>query len=544
VALILLIEDESLLRWTLATRLTKAGHTVHSVESLAEADRHIGVHQPDLVLLDLSLPDGHGLDFYERNMERLEESVVLVMTAVGEVEDAVRAMKLGAVDFLSKPIEHDALIRLVERSLAVRSDRLEATAARQHRERELSQGIVAHSAAIRRTLTIAEEVAISGIDSILVDGESGTGKNVVARHIHATSPRHDRPFLEVNCAAIPEQLLESELFGHERGAFTDAKQTRQATFELANGGTVLLDEIGELRLDLQAKLLHFLEGRRFRRVGGVREIQVDVRIIALTNRDIRAMVQEKQFRGDLYFRLSVFPITVPSLRERPEDILPLANHFISTLQPKFGRTLSGLTRDAEVRLLGYGWPGNVRELRNVIERAMILEKGSRIGPASLILDYPGGSACRCGPARGGRARDGAARHGCSGRQPDPGRRAPRHQPRSAQVSAQEARPLRRHAHPAHRRAPSPVPNRNPTRPVGVQLEATGQVTAGGPGSGRAVRAARETVGRGRVRSCRHGCCTSARTSRRGPRARGHERAFVASGSTLRAAGGFVRGEEG
>ncbi len=385
-ALILLIEDEKLLRWSLKKRLEKEGHTVHTAESLEEAEVHVTQHFPDMVLLDLSLPDGHGLDFYEKYHDALEESVVLVMTAVGEVEDAVRAMKLGALDFLPKPIDHKALIALVNRSLDVRATRRDAQVAKSIRQRKLDVDIVSHSPQFRETLELACEVSRSDVDTILLLGESGTGKNVVARYIHVNSSRSEGPYLEVNCAAIPEQLLESELFGHEKGAFTDAKKSKPGTFELANGGTVLLDEIGELRLDLQAKLLHLLENRVFRRVGGIREIRVDARIVALSNRNLRAMVRDRTFRDDLYYRVSVFPIQVPSLRERHEDILPLARYFLRFLQTKSGKSIKGFSRDAENVLISYSWPGNVRELRNVVERAIILEKGTEISLRSLILD--------------------------------------------------------------------------------------------------------------------------------------------------------------
>ncbi len=388
-ALILIVEDEKLLRWALNEQLTRAGHTVHAAADLAEAKEHLRKHQPDVMLLDLSLPDGHGLDFYQQHQRQLEDSVVIVMTAVGQVEDAVRAMKLGALDFLNKPVDQDELVRLVERSLTVRSDQLEVQAARQSRERHLRQELVAESPAFREVLRVAEEVARSEVSSILLLGESGSGKNVLAREIHAHSPRKKRPLIEVACAAIPDTLLESELLGHERGAFTDAKATRKGAFELADRGTVVLDEIGELKLELQAKLLHVLEERRLRRVGGSREIFVDVRVIALTNRDLKAMVGDGSFRQDLFYRLNVFPIQVPPLREHPEDILPLARFFLGQLQAKFGRRFDGFSREAENRLLGYSWPGNVRELRNVIERAMVLERGSLIGPGSLVLDRVG-----------------------------------------------------------------------------------------------------------------------------------------------------------
>lgn len=385
-ALILLVEDEKLLRWALEQQLARAGHAVVAAPDLATASAHLAAAQPDVVLLDLGLPDGHGLDFYEANRDRLEASVVIVMTALGAVHEAVRAMKLGALDFLTKPVDQAELVALVERSLAVRGDRLEAQAARRSREQTLAQAVVGDSPAFRAVLETAEQVAASDVATVLIQGESGSGKNVIARHLHAVSNRRSHPILEVSCATIPENLLESELFGHEKGAFTDAKSVKRGVFELAQGGTVVLDEIGELRLDVQAKLLHFLEERRFRRVGGTREITVDVRVIALTNRDLAAMVRDRTFRGDLFYRLAVFPIAVPALRERPEDILPLARHFLATVQPRLGRRFEGFERAAENLLLGYPWPGNVRELRNVVERAVVVERGPRVTEASLRLD--------------------------------------------------------------------------------------------------------------------------------------------------------------
>ncbi len=387
-ALILVVEDEKLLRWSMQQHLEGAGHTVHLAENLAQAADHLNRHQPDLMILDLRLPDGHGLDFFEASLDRLESTVVLIVTAVGQVEHAVRAMKLGAIDFLTKPVDSDELVRLVEKSVAKRGDLLEVLAARQHRERELGMDIVAESPSFRETLSIAADVAKSTVTSVLVQGASGTGKGVIARYIHAHSDRHQRPFLQMNCAAIPEQLMESELFGHEKGAFTDAKASKRGTLELANGGTVLLDEIGELKPGLQAKLLHVLEERFFRRVGGVREIHVDVRVLALTNRDLRAMVRSGTFRDDLFYRLNVFPISVPPLRERREDIIPLARHFLQALQTGRGILLDEISRQAENTLMAYSWPGNVRELRNAIERAVILEHGTRVTASSLILDGP------------------------------------------------------------------------------------------------------------------------------------------------------------
>ncbi|MEJ2086201.1 MAG: sigma 54-interacting transcriptional regulator [Acidobacteriota bacterium] len=241
----------------------------------------------------------------------------------------------------------------------------------------------------RKMMDVVIDVADSEVDTFLIQGESGTGKNVLARHIHSISRRRQKPILELSCAAVPDTLIESELFGHERGAFTDAKTTRRGVFELADGGTVVLDEIGELKLELQSKLLHVLEERRLRRVGGTREIRIDVRVIGLTNRDLAAMTQSGTFRQDLFYRLNIFPITVPPLRQRPEDILPLAYHFLETLKSKLGRDFRGFSQEAEDALLSYSWPGNIRELRNVVERAMILDRSDKIEASSLILDQVG-----------------------------------------------------------------------------------------------------------------------------------------------------------
>ncbi len=403
-ALLLLVEDERLLRWALSEQLKRAGHTVHAAANLEEAAEHLAAHQPDVLLLDLSLPDGYGLDFYADHKAQLDDTVVIVMTAVGQVDDAVRAMKLGALDFLNKPVNQEELVQLIGRSLSMRGERREVEAARQTREKDLSQELIAEAPAFRQVVDIAGDVARSDVSSILLLGESGTGKNVLARHVHALSPRRDKPLIEVSCAAIPDNLLESELLGHEKGAFTDAKATRRGAFELADGGTVVLDEIAELKFELQAKLLHVLEERRMRRVGGTREIFIDVRVIALTNRELPKMVEDGRFRQDLYYRLSIFPITLPPLRRRLEDIMPLATLFLERLQPRFERSFEGFTRDAENRLLSYSWPGNVRELRNVVERAMILEHESLIGPTSLILTPVGEPAA---PQAPGPREDGA-----------------------------------------------------------------------------------------------------------------------------------------
>jgi two-component system, NtrC family, response regulator AtoC len=383
-ARLLLVEDERLLRWALSGQLKKAGHTVSEASSLATASIILRQQRPDVVLLDIQLEDGNGLDFLERERDRLADSAVIVLTAGGRIEDAVRAMKLGASDFLAKPVEPTDLLEVIGRATAMHRERLEAEVSRRSRERARGT-VIANSPAMREALKMAETVAASGSTTVLILGDTGSGKEVVARYIHQLSPRAAAPLQALNCAALPENLVESELFGYEKGAFTDAKGSRKGLFELADGGTVVLDEIGELPLPLQSKLLRFLEERTLRRLGGVREIAVDVRIIALTNRSLREHVRNGQFREDLFHRLHVFPITVPPLRERREDIIPLALEFARQFGAACGRKFEGLTPDLEERLLAHPWTGNVRELRNLIERAAILETGNRLTGQALPL---------------------------------------------------------------------------------------------------------------------------------------------------------------
>ena len=382
---LLLVEDENLLRWALRTRLMRAGHTVDEAPTLAVAEELLRRSRPEVVLLDVNLPDGNGLDFLASQREKLAESIVLVFTADGRVEDAVRAMKLGALDFLSKPVDQEELIRVVGQATALHRDRLEAEGSRRAREKQTSLRVIAESPAMESALSLALTVAASSSTTVLVQGETGVGKEVVARYIHANSPRVAGPLQALNCAALPENLVESELFGYEKGAFTDAKTARKGLFELADSGTVVLDEIGELPPLLQAKLLRFLEERAFRRIGGVREIAVDVRILALTNRSLEQQVVEGRFREDLFFRLNVFPITVPPLRERREDILPLALSFVRQFGAASGKRFTDIAPELKQRLLAHPWTGNVRELRNLMERAAIMETGEILTGESLQL---------------------------------------------------------------------------------------------------------------------------------------------------------------
>ena len=385
-ARLLLVEDESLLRWALRARLVRAGHEVDEAAALHEADELLRKRRPDVVLLDVNLPDGNGLDFLAAQHEKLAESIVLVFTADGRVEDAVRAMKLGAWDFLAKPVDQDELLRLIDKATAFHRQGLEAEGSRRARERQGKVRIIAQSPAMEDVLRMASTVAAAGATTVLLRGETGVGKEVIARYIHSCSPRASAPLQALNCAAIPEHLVESELFGYEKGAFTDAKSSRKGLFELADGGTVVLDEIGEVPPALQAKLLRVLEERTLRRLGGVREIAVDVRVIACTNRALEDDVATGRFREDLFYRLNVFPITVPALRERVEDILPLALDFVQQFGATAGKRFAEIDPELRQRLLAHQWTGNVRELRNLMERAAILESGPVLIGRSLPLD--------------------------------------------------------------------------------------------------------------------------------------------------------------
>jgi two-component system, NtrC family, response regulator AtoC len=384
-ARLLLVEDERLLRWALRTRLTRAGHSVDEAPTLRDAEELLKHQAHEVVLLDVNLPDGNGIEFLEEQREKLSDSVTIVMTADGSIEDAVRAMKLGANDFLTKPVDQDELIRRVDRALGMRRQGLEAEVSRRAREKQTKIDFVAESPLMVELLRMAATVAQAGSTTVLVHGETGSGKEVIARYIHAQSPRAGSPLQALNCAAMPETLVESELFGYEKGAFTDARNSRKGMFELADGGTIVLDEIGEIPLPLQAKLLRVLEEKTLRRLGGVREIAVDVRVLALTNRSLEQEVAAGRFREDLYYRLCVFPITVPPLRDRREDILPLARHFVERFGPACGKKVHGISEEFQQQLTGHGWSGNVRELRNLIERAVILETGRELTGAGVQL---------------------------------------------------------------------------------------------------------------------------------------------------------------
>lgn len=369
---LLVVDDEHLIRWSLEQNLKKQGYEVVTAGSGEDALRLVREEQPDLVLLDIQLPGISGIDVLEKIKDHDEDIIVIMVTANSGLENAVSAMRLGAYDYISKPFNLDELSIVVRKALETSDLKQEVVRLRSETKKNGPPHIIGESRQIKYLMEVLDKVARSEASTVLVQGESGTGKELVAKWIHYSSNRAEKPFIAINCAAVPATLLESELFGHEKGAFTDAKATKKGLFELADGGTVFLDEIGDMEMGMQAKLLRFLEDRSFRRIGGSRVFTVDVRIISATNKDLQKSIEEKSFRNDLYYRLQVIPIFLPSLRERKEDIIPLATHFIGLYNRDFNKKVQGIAGMAERMMTEYSWPGNVRELKNVIERAIIL----------------------------------------------------------------------------------------------------------------------------------------------------------------------------
>jgi DNA-binding NtrC family response regulator len=384
-ATILLVEDKESLRTMLRHALEAQGHHVVEAKDQPEAVQRLKDSVPAVVLSDLRLPDGDGFGVLNSAKDVDPQLPVIVMTAFGGIQDAVTAMKAGAMDFLAKPVDPDHLLLLVERALAQRRLISEYMLLKEELAARRGAPAIVGEAASMKQLSLAVQRAASTDATVLIEGESGTGKELFARAVHALSERANGPFVAINCAAIPEGLLEAELFGYERGAFTGATQRKLGKFEVANRGTLFLDEIGELPMTLQGKILRALEERTLDRLGGTSSIRIDVRIVAATNRQLKQAVAARQFREDLYFRLSVFPITVPPLRERPEDIPILARHFIEKDCRNQGRKVLTLSPTALDALREYPWPGNVRELQNCLERAVILSEGDTIYPKHLNL---------------------------------------------------------------------------------------------------------------------------------------------------------------
>ncbi len=387
---ILIVDDEPAQRQLLSGSLGKDYAVTAAADGL-EATQRLTARSFDLIITDERMPRMDGLALIRWAREHTPEIPIIVMTAYGSIETAVDAMKLGALEYLTKPLRSPDQLRLVvKKALSHRSLRDQNILYQAKTEEQFPSDIVANSDAMKRVLALAAQVAVRPT-TVLLTGESGVGKEVVARFIHRRSPRVDEPFVAVNCASLAESLLESELFGHEKGAFTGAVQSRRGRFELAHGGSLFLDEVGEMSVNLQAKLLRVLQEQQFERVGGTRAILVDVRVIAATNKDLKRAIDDRSFREDLYYRLNVFPIHIPPLRERRDDILPLAEHFGHKIAARMGRTISSFSPETQVMLHHYDWPGNVRELQNAIERALIVAESEILRPEDLPLQLEGSS---------------------------------------------------------------------------------------------------------------------------------------------------------
>lgn len=395
-ATILVVDDEELIRWSLAEHLRGEGFEVIEAEDGIDCLEKVEQRSPDLIITDLKMPRMDGMEALRRLREREEEVPVIVLTAHGAVDSALEATRLGAKAYISKPFD------LREVGLAVvkvlEQQRL-AHEVRYLRGQSAAYGrIIGRSSAMQRLFDSLRRLRDVDAPTVLLHGESGTGKDLIAHAIHEEGPRKAGPMMEIDCASLPEQLIESELFGHEKGSFTDARQTKRGLFEVARGGTLFLDEIGEMSPPTQAKLLRALENRQFKRVGGVSQIKLDAGIIAATNRNLAAEVKKGAFREDLYFRLAVIQFNVPSLRERREDIPLLVDHFIERFNREFGRQVQGVSAEAIELLQAYPWPGNVRELRNVVERVVILEARDVLEAANLPPEIRFGTRARTGSA--------------------------------------------------------------------------------------------------------------------------------------------------
>jgi DNA-binding NtrC family response regulator len=378
---ILIVDDDETIRWALGESLRGWGYVPLEAGTVADALNAFDAELPNAVLLDIDLPDGSGLDALRGIKIRQPDAVVIMITGDVQVGNTISALRGGAYDFIGKPINLEELRVTIRNGLEAHQLRREVKEIRSERARAFSfNQILGESTVMRAMLNVARKVAESEASSVLLQGESGTGKDLVAKAIHYGSRRAETCFVAINCAALPANLIESELFGYEKGAFTDAKARKEGLFEQAEGGTLFLDEIGELELGLQAKLLRVLEEGAFRRVGGLKDIPLDVRVIAASNRDLRTESEANRFRLDLYYRLSVIQIDMPPLRERGDDVLLLAEHYISEFSKRLRlrRPIRGMTPEVISAFRSYAWPGNVRELRNVIERALILEDGDSI----------------------------------------------------------------------------------------------------------------------------------------------------------------------
>ena len=389
---VLIVDDEKLLRWSLSQKIQEWDFDVVEAENGEKALLTAEEEAPDLVMLDVKLPDRKGTDILKELKKKNPEVPVIMMTAYGVIDDAVTAMRRGAYDYITKPIDDSKLKNTIKNALETASLKKEVAFYRERDKKQFDPSqIVALSITMKHVYEMVKKIAESEATIILLEGESGTGKDLLSQTIHYLSRRHQSAYMAINCSAIPENLLESELFGYEKGAFTDAKQKKKGLVELAEDGTLFLDEISTLSLHLQAKLLRFLETQTFKRVGGLKDIEVDIRVIAATNQELEIACEEGKFRKDLYYRLNVCPVFIPPLRERKRDIIPLAQQFISHYNLKFRKDIKGISSEVEKLFMKYDWPGNVRELKNAVERAMIFEEESLITTKNLPISLNKGS---------------------------------------------------------------------------------------------------------------------------------------------------------
>jgi two-component system response regulator AtoC len=394
-AKILIVEDNEDMAFTLSKVLKKEGYQIFSANTGEKGLEIFEQELIDLVLLDLKLPKINGIVVLKRIKDMDNDSIVIMMTAMSDAKPAIEAMKKGAYDYLMKPFELDELKLVVKKALEVHQLKREVVRLRrEHEEKNPSDSIYGKSESIDKIRELIKIVAQTPKTTVLIQGESGTGKELVANAIHESSNRVNMPFIKLNCSAIPDNLLESELFGHEKGSFTDAKNMKKGLFELANGGTLFLDEISSMKLELQPKLLRVIESQTFKRIGGVTDIHIDVRLITATNTDLLTLVNNKQFRDDLYYRLKVMEINLQPLRERKEDILILVKLFLENFNKDFNRNVQKLNKETENLLLTYQWPGNIRELKNVIERGVILCQEEQLLPEHLPLELQEGGGRR------------------------------------------------------------------------------------------------------------------------------------------------------
>ena len=381
---ILIIDDEKLIRWSFEKHLSAEGYKVFSAETGEEGIRLFEIHNPDVVFLDNKLPKMQGLDVIPKLKAIDKDAIIVFITAHGSIETAVKAIKLGAFEFVNKPFTFDEINIIIDNIREKININTEIQLLKRQQKEDITfASIVGQSREMKEIIQLADKITKTETTTILLLGESGTGKDLLAKAIHNESNRKGKPFVTINCSSFQDTLLESEIFGHEKGAFTDAKALKKGLFEIAEGGTVFLDEIGEINLATQVKLLGVLENRTVKRVGGTSDIPVDIRIIAATNKDLKKSIEDKTFREDLYYRLKVFQINIPPLREHKDDVPELVKYFIHQFNSQFRKNIKDIEDDASNILMQYSWPGNIRELRNVIERAIILETNSILHIESL-----------------------------------------------------------------------------------------------------------------------------------------------------------------